>query len=188
MSQQQIDGNVTKSTPADKPGTAPQTRRRIPMSVPRRKLEVVQEIPGFHLHWFRDDKIQQALDAGYMFVQRHEIQLNPSNPGLRPDQDGNTELGDVVALTGGLTEEGKGIGLHLMKIPEEFFLEDQKELEKHNIQRMQDIFENELIVGRDGRMKADATTYVKTALFNRPKRVARPGRRGPHVPNERTST
>lgn len=186
MSQQQIDGNVTKSTPADKRGTAPRTRQRIPMSVPRRKLEVVHEIPGYHLHWFRDDKIQQALDAGYEPVRRGEIQLNPSNPGLKPDQDGNTELGDTVSLTGGQTEEGKGIGLTLMKIPEEFFLEDQKELERHNIKLMQDIFENELIVGKDGRMKSDATTYVKTALFNRPKRVARPGRKAPHVPNERT--
>lgn len=179
MSQQQVDGNVTKSTVADKPGTspAPTQRRRTPMSTPRRKLEVMQEIPGHHMHWFRDDKIAQALDAGYTKVMRSEVSLNINNPGMKPGSDGNTALDSSVSIVGGKTDDGDPIGLTLMKIPEEYFLEDQKVLENHNIQKMQSIFENEMIVGKDGRMSKDATAYVKTALFNRPKRVAKLGRR-----------
>jgi len=177
MSQAQVDGNITKSTVADKPGTTtPTQRRRIPMSTPRRKLEVVQEIPGFHLHWFRDDKVAQAMDAGYVKVQRHEVSLNINNPGQKPGSNGNTDLGDAVSIVGGKTDDGAPIGLTLMKIPEEYFNEDQKVLENHNIAKMQSIFENEMIVGKDGRLSKDATAYVKTALFNRPKRVAKIGR------------
>lgn len=177
MSQQQIDGNVTKSTPADKASEAPSPRRRIPMSTPRRKLEVVREIPGYHMHWFRDDKVAQALDAGYERVHRSEVSLNITNPGQKPGSDGNTSLDSNVTLVGGKTDDGEPIGLTLMKISEAYFAEDQKVLEQHNIQKMQSIFENEMILGKDGRMAKDATAYVKTALFNRPKRVAKIGRR-----------
>lgn len=179
MSQQQVDGNVTKSTVADKPGAAPvaQARRRIPMSTPRRKLEIMQEIPGYHMHWFRDDKVAQALDAGYIRVQRNEVSLNVNNPGAKPGSDGNTALDSNVSIVGGKTDDGDPIGLTLMKIQEEYFLEDQKVLEQHNIQKMQSIFENEMILSKDGRMAKDATAYVKTALFNRPKRVAKIGRK-----------
>lgn len=174
MSVEQPDGEITKSTPADKPGTTPARRKRIPMSTARRKLEVTQEIPGTHLHFFRDDKIMQALDAGYRYILRHEVSLNINNPGSLPDSDGNTALDSHVSVVGGTTEQGVPIGLTLMGIPQEFFDEDQKILEDQNIRRMRDIFMNEMIVGKDGRMHQDATAYVKTALFNRPTRKGGP--------------
>ena len=175
MSVQQFDGTVTKSTPADPAGTVPkQRKKRIPMSVARRKLEVVQEIPGFHLHFFRDDKVQQALDAGYEFVNRREVTLNVNNPGSLPHQDGNTALDSHVSVVGGHSEKGDPIGLTLMKIETAYYEEDQKLLEDQNINRMRDIFVNEMIVGKDGRMSKDATAYVKTAVFNRPIRKAGP--------------
>lgn len=175
MSQQQVDGNVTKSTVADKQGTVP-PRVRASMSSSRRRLEVTKEIEGYHLHWFRDDKLQQALDAGYEKVQRHEVSLNVNNPGAKPGSDGNTALGNEVSIVGGQTEEGQPIGLTLMKIKNEYYEEDQKVLERFNTSKLQSIFENEMIIGPDGPKKS-ATAYVGTALFNRPKRVAKMGRK-----------
>lgn len=175
MSVEQPDGSLTPSGIADPKGTVPKTRKkRIPMSVARRKLEVTQEIPGWHLHFFRDDKLAQALDAGYEYCSRREVSLNINNPGSLPHQDGNTALDSHVSLVGGKDDDGKPIGLTLMKIENEYFEEDQKLLEDQNINRMRDIFMNEMIVGKDGRLSKDATAYVKTAVFNRPIRKAGP--------------
>ena len=175
MSVQQPDGTITKSTPADAPGTVPKGRKkRVPMTLARRKLEVVKEIPGWHLHFFRDDKISQALDAGYEYVKRNEVTLNLNNPASLPHQDGNTALDSNVSIVGGKDDDGKPIGLTLMKIENEYFEEDQKLLEDQNLRVMRDIFMNEMIVGTDGRMSKDATAYVKTALFNRPIRKGGP--------------
>ena len=125
MSQQQ--------NPANETGVDRATRTRIPMSVPQLKLEV-PPIPGFHLHWMRGspERIAQAQRAGYEFVLDEEVQLNNNVLGSPVEESGNTDLGSRVSMIAGggaSTADGQPMRLFLMKIPEEWYLEDQKLME-----------------------------------------------------------
>lgn len=117
---------MAKTNPANEPETAP--RRRIPMALPTLKLEI-PKIPGHVCHWFRgsSQRIQQALNAGYEFVKRDEVQVN--GVGLASDYlgDGNSDLGTRVSVSaGGDDPEGQqGLRLYLMKIKQELWDEDQ---------------------------------------------------------------
>ena len=52
-------------------------KERIPLGVPRKKLEA-KEIAGFHLHWVNDypGRVQEALGSGYEFVSEEETAIN----------------------------------------------------------------------------------------------------------------
>lgn len=112
-------------------------RARIPMSVPMQKLQV-PEIQGYHLHWMLDQggRIQQAIRAGYEFVEQEEVELN--NFGLADDasKSGNTDLGSRVSISAGadLGQDGTEQRLYLMKIRQEWWEEDQRQLEARNEQ------------------------------------------------------
>lgn len=113
---------MTASNPANAPETAP--KRRIPMGLPTLKLEV-PAIPGYVCHWMRGtpQRIQQATNAGYEFVDQSEVQVN--GLGLANDYLGNnhTDLGTRVSISaGGDAEAGR---LILMKIKKELWDEDQ---------------------------------------------------------------
>lgn len=102
-------------------------RQRIPMSVPVQKLEV-PPIPGYYLYWIADrpGRVQQAIRAGYEFVTPDEAQLNNTDIAGDATQSGNTDLGNRVSIMGGVGEDGNGQRLYLMKLREEYHLEDQK--------------------------------------------------------------
>lgn len=129
-----IPGLNPKANPAD-----PQVERasRIPMSVPQQRLSV-PDIPGFHLHWMlgTPERLAQALKAGYQFVEQGEVQV--TNRGLANDaeSDGSTDLGSrVTVLAGGdTTNNGQHVSLVLMKLRQEWWDEDQKQLEKKSDQ------------------------------------------------------
>jgi hypothetical protein len=103
----------------------------IPMSVPRQRL-AAPEIPGFHTHWFMGmpDRIHQAMQAGYTWVEQGEVDL--ANFDLagdgRPIE--GTDLGTrVSAVAGGLYEGTmQPQRLYLMKIPEWLWDHHQKVL------------------------------------------------------------
>ena len=107
-----------------------QTRKRRPMSIPMRKLEF-PERPGFHRHIINDvgGRLQQALDGGYTFVDKNDVQLN--EVGVTP---GNADLGSRVSTPVGTDEHGKAIFGYLMEIPQEWFDEDQKVIHDRNDQ------------------------------------------------------
>lgn len=112
-----------KANPANVPAKAP--AKRIPMALPTLKL-AIPEIPGHVCHWFRGNpqRIQQALNAGYVFVNRDEVEVN--SVGLANDYlgDGNTDLGSRVSVSAG-EGEGTGAMLYLMKIKKELWEEDE---------------------------------------------------------------
>lgn len=109
-------------------------RKRIPMSLPVQKLQI-PEIPGYHLHWMRGDpqRIQQALNAGYVFVAPEEVSLNAVALGGDANKSGNSDLGDRVSVVSGdLDEQNKPVRLYLMKQLMEHYLADRQLLQATN--------------------------------------------------------
>lgn len=170
--------NPSNSTPVTAPTAAspPATRKRIPMSIPRRKLEV-DPIPGYVLYWFKDSNVAIAQEAGYEFVETTEVRLSQQNPANSADSTGNTDLGSKVTVIGNkMGEFGRPDHLVLMKIREEFWREDRQHLDNHNASIIEAIFGPEHYVhAPQGQNDSDKSlTYVSTAkmqssgrLFNR---------------------
>lgn len=149
--------------PANANGVAAQRpqRRRIPLSVPRRKLEA-SPIPGFVLYWFKESNIEIALQAGYDFVDNREVLLSQSVESNSTDASGNTDLGSRVSVVGGISERGMPERLVLMKIREEWWREDRELLDSENAKVIQTIFGGQ-IFGID-RAGDHSQSYVKTSL------------------------
>jgi len=154
---------------------------RVPMSAVRQRLQV-KPIPGFRMYWFKEENVPAAIDAYYEPVKRHEISTNAVNIGSDSQASGNTDMGTNVSLVAGQGSGGQPIRLVLMKIKQEYFLEDQKAIVQRNSKILQAIFGDEAIVGEDGMIRQiDAHTYIKPQkqpLFNRPVRKAKLAVRG----------
>lgn len=108
-------------------------RSRIPMSVPRRKLEV-PELPGWFTYWFAtgEGNVQQALRAGYTFVTADEIAsaggVIANGIAFDDPSDGNRSLTNNVEVYAGIDKAGKPQQLVLMKIPMEIRRMDETEM------------------------------------------------------------
>lgn len=164
-------------------------RKRIPMSVPQQRLEV-QTIPGWRLYWFKEENVARAYcDSHYEFVTNEEVALNRISIAGDARSSGNTDLGSGVSIIGGTTAAGAPQRLVLMKLPMEFFKEDQAILMQKSVERLSGVFEGEKIFGEDGEINdAGQLTYTKdmsfrskgtfVPLMNRPVRKARVGRGG----------
>lgn len=159
------------SNPATSVETVMKRPPRRPMSTARQRFQT-PEIPGWHCHWFKEDNVPLAIDAYYEFVDRVEVNMNQLNVSLGGASQG-TDLGTRVSLIADKTESGSPVRAYLMKIREEYWLEDQKEIENRNSSIMQAVFGDEAKVDTgDGLKSIDATTYRDQALFNRPARKA----------------
>ena len=154
-------------------------RRRIPMSTPSRRMEV-PEMPGYRMYWFRESNVPRALQAGYDFVNKEDVKLLNLPIASHPGGDGNTDLGTNVSIVAGTTEHGQPERAVLMKIPLEWFQEDQLEIAKKNAQQLESIFSGEVTVGDGGKINEKGhLVYVdkpRTSLMGRPIRKARIGR------------
>lgn len=145
-------------------------RKRIPMSIPIRRLEV-PEIVGYHLHWFLEGNVPRAKQGGYELVQFDEVAVNQRGVGTDSTITGNTSLGGNVEVTYGTGPDGKPATLYLMKIKKEWFNEDQQVLANRNLAVVQAIFKGEAVAGPAQSNPSDANNrYVKkdlTTLLNR---------------------
>jgi hypothetical protein len=105
------------------------------MSVPRQRLEV-PEIPGYHTHWMRGtpDRIAQAHKAGYEYVDQQEVSLANFGVADAGEESLGTDMGSRVSVIagGGDTDSGQATRLYLMKIREEWWIEDQEGLERRS--------------------------------------------------------
>lgn len=164
-------------------------RQRIPMSVPQQRLEV-QSIPGWRLYWFKEENVARAYaDSHYDFVTNEEVALNRISIAGRPDLSGNTDLGSAVSIVAGSDQHGHPQRLVLMKLPMEYFKEDQAHLMQKSVERLSGVFEGEKIFAEDGEISdSGQLTYTKDVSFrsrgtfvplmNRPVRKAKVGRGG----------
>lgn len=126
---------MDRINPATKTEVVAAERKRIPMSVPVQALEV-PDIPGYHQHWFSGtpERIQRAKDGGYEFVDENEVIPNAVTLGGNSAVSGNTDMGSRVSVVSGqeVGMDGQPNRLILMKIKEEWWLEDQKLIEARN--------------------------------------------------------
>ena len=160
------------STDAVASAAAPAARKRIPMSVPVRKLEV-PDLPGYHLHWFLEKNVPRAIQAAYEFVDFQELPINQTMLGSDVRSSGSADLGDRVRVLSGVSELSHPEYLVLMKLRQEYWLEDRAEIDRITASRLAPIFRGEKILDSDElQVSSDdqALRYVKTALFNRPTR------------------
>jgi hypothetical protein len=110
-------------------GTATR-RRRNTFNGTDLKLNVRNQIPGYHLHVFTDtgSRIQEALDGGWEFVKPDEVGGVSENVVSR-----NGDLGERIRyLVNPRSGEGSDKYGYLMKIRQEWYEEDQAELQKKN--------------------------------------------------------
>lgn len=104
-----------------------QRPKRVPVSGFRNILGIHGRDPEFEYRWVSDtdesgERIQRHLFAGYDFVSYNEIN------GVGQERVGNaTDLGSIVTKPGGgQSADGKPLKLYLMKVPKEYYDEDQK--------------------------------------------------------------
>jgi hypothetical protein len=167
------DAAVANATGTDTP-EATGRRKRIPMSVAKRKMEV-EALPGYHLHWFAESNVAQAIDAGYHFVSSDEISLNQLGVGAKHNMTGNTDLGSRISIVGSLSGPSGGAErAYLMKLKQEYRNEDLAAMAEVAAAPLQAIFRDEMIAGPEGKVnERGELVYVKTALLNRPTRKAK---------------
>lgn len=112
-------------TLADRDSGTRATRVRGVFNGTRAKLGVLDEIPGFHLHWINDDegRVERAQQGGYDFVNKGEVQLENVTV-IEP----NADIGSRICTRVGSRESGDGIFAYLMKQRQEWYDEDQAEL------------------------------------------------------------
>ena len=89
--------------------------KRVPFGVARTKLAIEQTLEGYHMHWVNDTpgRIGQAMAGDYTFVDPKEINLD------------STRDNKVTVLVG-TQEDGSPMNAYLMKIPLEFYYDDQE--------------------------------------------------------------
>lgn len=110
---------------------------RIPMSTSMPKFQV-DEIPGWHLHWFSESRVRRAQQAGYELVRPSECTLNGRGVGTSV---GNTDLGDCVTIVG---SPGNNVErMVLMKLKEEWWQEDRRAMMARNGKVVEAIFGGE---------------------------------------------
>ena len=93
------------------------------------KISVQTQIEGYHLHVFTDTggRIQMALDSGYEFVRPDEVGGVSENVVSR-----NGDLGERIRYLVNPRAEGTEQYGYLMKIRQEWYEEDQAELQAKN--------------------------------------------------------
>ncbi|HWV47462.1 MAG TPA: hypothetical protein VN039_15815 [Nitrospira sp.] len=122
----------TKSNPSNVAPKGLPEREYTSMSLPSLKL-AVPEIPGYHCHWMRGDaqRIHQAHQAGYEFVEKDEIELNRFSLAGDPSEEPGSDLGSRVSVYG----DANGTRLYLMKLKDEIWerYEQQKAIGQERI-------------------------------------------------------
>lgn len=135
MTIEEAKAKMQDQNPSVVPGKAAGERKRIPLSVPQRKLEV-PGIPGFYLRWFRGtpQRLAQAERAGFEFVDEKEVELNNLSLGGDATKAGNTDLGSRVSVIEGSETDGAGqaVRMYLMKQPLALKKEDDAITEERN--------------------------------------------------------
>ncbi len=116
---------LTKQNPVSESkevsGDKPTRRRKGSFGGLNKKLAVDHNIEGYHLHWLNDipGRISGALEAGYEHVKEKEVYSYSKSE-------------EFVTRHVGTTEKGDGMVAYLMKIRQDWYEEDQQDIQKQN--------------------------------------------------------
>jgi len=162
-------GITEASNPANDSVTAFGVSResRVAINVPDRRLEV-PEIEGYHLHWFLETNIHKAKKAGYEFVGPAEApEADRTIGGRSPGSHGESLGGDLVTQIGGTDKDGQPVQLVLMKIRQEWYLDDQRRIAQRNRAVLDQIFRKKQPLREPGESETDfAQRYTREAAFD----------------------
>ena len=105
-----------------------------------KKLDVDKQIEGYHLHWLNDTpgRIAGALESGYEHVKEKEV-------------FSYTDSEEFVKRHVGATDTGTSMVAYLMKIRQDWYEEDQADIQAQN-----DKFESAI---RQGKLDAPTNSY-----------------------------
>jgi hypothetical protein len=167
MSDQDKDSpaNPRAASKAGQQIAAQQLRKRIPMAIPKQKLDI-PPIPGYHCHWINDypGRILQAQQGGYEFISPDEMHVVSHQLGDSVANHGSTDLGTRVSIIVGADAAGQPLRAYAMKIKQEWYDEDQALLSERTRQIQQAIRQGTL--GSEKESGSDnAKRYVKTATL-----------------------
>jgi len=97
-------------------------KKRVPFGAHRTKLQVTDEIPGYHLRWFNDQdgRIQRAEAGGYVHVTSDEVPMLGEGALHQGNTDVNSKVSKVVSRGEPV------IRAYLMKIKQKYYDEDQQ--------------------------------------------------------------
>lgn len=120
-------GPIVATPPDPVPQTAEKSMaerlaERTPFNGFTKKGDVTNGIPGYVLYWINDDgpRISTLLRHGFEFVQSNEVgvieQVTPRN----------VDIGDKVCRAVGKHANGDPLYAYLMKLPIEFYEQDQR--------------------------------------------------------------
>lgn len=123
---------------------------RIPLSGLRDKLTVHGKDPNYHYYWALDAdehgaEIYKLTLAGYEFVASHTVKVGQAHVYTAKD------IGSIVRVPAG----SDGRYHFLMRIPMQYYLDDQAELERLNKEQEQSIYAMQDEDGVYGQIKLD---------------------------------
>jgi hypothetical protein len=125
----QAERNATAAPTATPAADGATRKRRNTFNGTEAKISVRQQIDGYHLHVFTDSgsRIQEAMDSGYEFVRPEEVGGVSENVVSR-----NGDLGERIRYLVNPRANGTEQYGYLMKIRQEWYEEDQAELQAKN--------------------------------------------------------
>lgn len=131
-------------------GDRPQRKQRGVFNGMRQKLQVMGEIKGYHLCWMNDTpgNIMAAQEGGYEFVSDKDIRMANNNVVSR-----NNSEGTQIKVLVGTNEDNSPMFAYLMKIRNEYYEEDQADIQSYNDKVDAQIKGGNIdgAVGKDGR-------------------------------------
>lgn len=159
-----VDASKPTVNPAHIDDIVSGRRRRIPLATPQRKLEV-DPIAGYHLHWFLEENIPEAMAAGYEMVKDTETSVTRPSISESSEISGNEDLGSNVKRYAGKDQLNRPVYFYLMKLREEWFNEDRRAMERNNVEKLNAIFTKRNIVPGDETNTSDKSLrYVKEEM------------------------
>lgn len=128
----------------------------------------VPEKPGYHRRWFKGTagRIQQAMRAGYRFVDPSEVGTNNFDLGGDAKASGNTDLGDsrVSVVAGADGEGGQALRMYLMEVPNEIYDHGRSIMAERNESIAATIRGDGIGAGSNGENRGDAKNrYIDKA-------------------------
>jgi len=126
---EQEEVKSTKDLVTVVPIEKPVRRKKGAFNGTRGKLQVGNLIQDYHLYFFNDEpgRIAAALEAGWEFVTPEEVGYDSSNV-----TNNNVDLANRVSVLGMKSELGKPQQQILLKIRQEWWEEDQAEVQARN--------------------------------------------------------